>query len=118
MATSLTEKSSTGLDANLAGALSYLFVPAIVFLAIEKESQFVRFHAFQGLFLGLASIAATILLNILWFVPLFGWFVLPLYPLVGLIIFIAAVIALIKAFQGERFKLPVIGDLAEQQLAK
>lgn len=118
MATTLTEKSSTGLDANIAGALSYLFVPAIVFLAIEKDSQFVRFHAFQGLFLGLASIASVIAINILWLLPVLGWFALALYPLSALLFFVAWLISTIKAFQGERFKLPVLGDLAEQQVSK
>jgi uncharacterized membrane protein len=114
----VTEKSSTGLDANIAGALGYLFVPAIIFLAIEKDSRFVKFHAFQGLFLGLAWFVVMFALMFVGFLPFIRWFNLMFYPIAGIAFFIAWVFGIIKAFQGEMFKLPVIGDLAEQQLNK
>jgi uncharacterized membrane protein len=118
MATTVTEKSSTGLDANIAAALAYLGIPAVIFLAIEKDSQFVRFHSVQALLLALAWIVVWIALMIFGAIPFIGLLVIPIWFLAALGFFIIWVIALIKAFQGEKYKFPVIGDLAEQQARK
>jgi uncharacterized membrane protein len=118
MATTVTEKSSTGLDANIAAALAYLGIPAVIFLAIEKDSQFVRFHSVQALFLALAWVVVWVALMIIGSIPLFGLLAIPLGFLVMIGFFIIWIIALIKAFQGEKYKFPVIGDLAEQQVSK
>ncbi len=103
-----------GLSDNLAGLLAYLFIPAIIFLAMEpyNRNSFIRFHSFQGIFLGLASFVGRIVLI---FIPVIGWIILPFYEL---LIFVLCVISAIKAFQGNRWHVPVIGDLAEQQAAK
>jgi uncharacterized membrane protein len=104
-------QSSGGLATNLASALSYLFIPAIIFLAIEpyNRDRTVRFHAFQGLFLGIASIVGHIVLS---FIPIIGWIIMPFW---GLAIFILAVIAAVKAYGNSKFKVPVLGDMAEKQ---
>lgn len=105
-------KSSTGLDANLAAALSYLlgFITGIVFLVIEKENTFVRFHAMQSTitFAGL-----FVVMVVLGAIPILGWFLSLILWLASLIIWL---ILLIKAFQGEKFKLPLVGDIAERQV--
>jgi uncharacterized membrane protein len=105
--------SSKGND-NLMAAASYLlgFVTGIIFLLVEKDSKFVRFHAMQSTIL----FGGIFILNIvLGFVPLLGW-------LVGLILSFAAfvlwIVCMWKAFQGEMFKVPYVGDLAEKQLGK
>src|SRR6267154_2208035 len=66
--------TSGGLDQKIAGLLSYLFIPAIIFLAMEpyNRNPFIRFHAFQGLFLGLASFVGRIVLI---FIPVIGWMI-------------------------------------------
>ncbi len=101
-----------GMQDNLAGALAYLWIVAIIFLLIEpyNRNKFVRFHSFQALFLGLVSIAGHIVLGI---VPFIGWVILPFFSLA---IFIVAVICAVKAYGNQEFKLPVIGDLAAKQV--
>ncbi len=103
---------SGGLQNNLAGALAYLWIVAIIFLLIEpyNRNKFVRFHSFQALFLGLVSIAGHIVLGV---VPFLGWVILPFFSLA---IFVVAVICAVKAYGNQEFKLPVIGDLAAKQV--
>ena len=103
--------TSSGLNDNIAGLLSYLFIPAIIFLLIEpfNKNKFVRFHAFQGLFLGLVSFAGHIVLSI---IPVLGWVLIPFWTLA---IFVIAVIGAVKAYQNQKWKIPVIGDFAQKQ---
>jgi uncharacterized membrane protein len=104
-------KSSTGMDENVVGLLTYVFglVTGILFLIIEKESKFVRFHAFQSILIS----AVYIILNmVLGFIPIIGWLIsLLLSP----VFFILWLVLLYQAYQGKWFKLPVIGDFAEEK---
>lgn len=99
---------------NLLGAASYLlgFITGIIILLIEKQSKFVRFHAMQSTILFGGVFIANFALG---FIPILGW-------LVGLFLSLAAFILWIvlmwKAFQGELYKVPYVGELAEKQLAK
>lgn len=113
----VAEKSSTGLDANIAAALSYIPIVAIVFLVIEKGSRLVKFHAVQSLGLLVAWMVVWFALGILGMIPVLGWATLLLWPLVAIGMFVVWLIALLKAFKGEFWKLPMIGDIAEQQSA-
>jgi uncharacterized membrane protein len=108
-----SDASSTGLDRNLAAALTYLlgFVTGIVFLVIEKNSQFVRFHAMQSTLVFGALFIAQVVLNV---IPLLGW-VLSLFILFPLSVALWLVL-MYKAFMGEKFKLPFFGDLAESKI--
>lgn len=112
------EKSSTGLDTNIAGLLTYVagFITGIVFLVIEKDSKFVRFHAMQSVMTFVGLFIVNIAFTIASFVPFFGWiiglFSLFLLP-IGLILWI---VLMLKAYQGEWFKLPVVGDMAMKQV--
>lgn len=107
-----------GLADNVAGALAYVtIIPAIIFLVIEpfKNIKFVRFHALQCLFFAgmvfVVEVGLMILSVVLAFVE--GGFLLSLlFPLFGLGVFVAWLIMVIKAYQGNQFKLPVIGDMA------
>jgi uncharacterized membrane protein len=99
---------------NLMGAASYLlgFITGVIFLLVEKQSKFVRFHAMQSTIL----FGGIFIVNIaLGFIPILGW-------LVGLFLSFAAfilwIVCMWKAFQGEMYKAPFVGDLAEKQLAK
>ena len=111
----VSERSTTGLDANVAAALSYVlgFLTGIVFLVLEKDSSFVRFHAMQSLifFLGYA-VVTSVLWAVAW--PLMLLLALPLW----IVVIVVWVLLIVNAFQGHRIKLPFICDLAEQQVAK
>jgi len=100
------EKTSTGLDENIAGLLCYVlgWVSGIVFLLIEQDNKFVRFHAMQSIIVfGIVTVAGIIL----GFVPFIGW-------LVPAISFILWVVLMVKAYQGTRYKIPWAGNLAER----
>jgi uncharacterized membrane protein len=99
---------------NLMGAAAYLlgFITGIIFLVIEKENKFVRFHAMQSTIVSGSIFIVNIALG---FIPILGWI---LGVLLSLGSFILWIVCMWKAFQGEMFKLPYAGDLAEKQLAK
>ena len=112
-----------GLTDNVAGLLAYItFIPAILFLILEpyNKKPFVRFHSFQSIFLTIVyivcCIAVPILSLILAFVPILGHVIAGLLWLVVFAgFFIVWIVLLIKAYQGQMWKLPVIGDIAEKQ---
>jgi len=108
---------------NVAGMLAYVtIIPAILFLVIEpyNKSRFVRFHSFQNIFLHVGAlvlwIALFIISAVLAFIPILGHlvsFLLWMCLSVGLLI--VWIMLLLKANQGQMWKLPVIGDMAEKQ---
>jgi|SRR5687768_6007967 len=106
-------RSSTGLDTNLVAALAYLagFVTGIVLLIVEKNSRYVRFHAMQSTVFFVAVLVISVVINS---IPLLGAFLYAflLFPAVVII----WLVLMFKAYNGERFKLPVAGDFAEKQI--
>jgi uncharacterized membrane protein len=109
MALPHTEKTSTGFDANVAAALTYLvgFVTGIIFLLVEKENKFVRFHAMQSTLVFIGIVAVDILLQL---VPILGALIV-----IFIVIPVSAILWLLlmyKAYQGEEFKLPLVGQMA------
>ncbi len=110
--------AGSGLADNVAGMLAYVtIIPAIVFLVVEpyNKSRFIRFHSFQSIFFCVAWTVLWIALNIVAHIPLLGFLTLLIWPLVGLAGLVIWIILLLKANQGQMYKLPVIGDLAEKQ---
>ena len=106
-------KTSTGMNQNVAGLLCYIggWITGLIFFLLEKENRFVRFHAMQSIitFGGL-----SVLSMILSWIPILGWFfVVSVIPILWLILWI---LLMVKAYQGELFKLPVIGDIAEKNI--
>ena len=104
-------KTSTGMQPNLAALLSYLlgFITGIIFYVIEKENKFVRFHAMQSI---VTFGALFVLQMVLSFIPVIGWVLMPIVGIVSLVLWI---LLMLKAYQGENFKLPVAGEIAEKQ---
>lgn len=131
-------KSSTGMEPNLAAALSYIWIVGLIFFFIEKENRFIRFHAMQSVLYGLVWTVIMIVLgiiNAIIFVAFAAaasaagdaggaiglvislistliWLVVPLLYLGTLIL------AAVKAYQGKTFKLPIIGNIAEKIVNK
>ena len=109
---------TSGMADNVAGMLAYVtFIPAIVFLVTPpyNQSRFVRFHSYQSIFFCVAVTAIQIALSILTVVPFLIFVTAPLHALVALGALIVWIILLLKANQGQMFKLPVIGEMAEKQ---
>jgi uncharacterized membrane protein len=111
------------LSDHLLGALAYItFIPAIIFLLVEpfKRNRFIRFHSYQCIFLWVAGLLLAILLRLAFFVlfliPGLGQLIVLLTSMVvSLGCLILVIVLLVKALQGEMFKLPFIGDQAEKQ---
>jgi uncharacterized membrane protein len=118
--------AGTGLDENVAGLLSYVFgwVTGLIFFLIDKR-PFVRFHAAQAMVTFGAICVLYILLamfvgaSVMIGVGMIGTLItVAMYPLIGLASLIAWIMCMVKAYGGERFKLPFIGDLAEKFAGK
>lgn len=124
-------KTSMNLEENVAGLLCYLaaWITGIIFIAMEKENKTVKFHAWQSF---LTFLPLTIL-GWIFTGPLgisttgTGYWGIPVYTFspfyyVGLLIYALTVILwlilIITAYQGKKFKLPVVGDIAEKQAQK
>jgi len=111
--------TATGLTQNLAGALAYLLGPitGILFLVLEKENRFVRFHAMQSTVLCIIWFILNVALSFLAAVPVLGWIVGILTGLVlGLAGFILWLVLMWKAYQGEEWELPIIGAFVRKQM--
>ncbi len=95
-------KSSTGMEENVAGLLCYLvgWVTGLIFFLIEKDSQFVKFHAMQSII----TFGACVILG---FIPVIGW-------IIWILALVLWILLMVKAYQGQMFKLPGIGNLAEK----
>jgi uncharacterized membrane protein len=128
-----TTKSSTGLDENVAALLSYVFgwLSGLIFFLMEKDSRLVRFHAMQSI---LFNVLVAIVAFAAWIVTfvfviigaamgdtlgsIFGLLATLVWLVFSVGILIGWVMCLIKAFQSQYFKLPVIGNFAEKFSAK
>lgn len=104
--------SSLGLDENVAGALSYFLgvFTGVLFLLLEEKSNFVKFHAMQS---SILFIGVFVLNWVLGFIPVLSLILVPLVVLATVILWI---LLMMKAYQNEKFKLPVVGDIAEKKV--
>jgi uncharacterized membrane protein len=132
-------KSGVGLDQNVASAISYIWIVGLIFFFMEKENKFIRFHAMQSILYGISmsvlmivliiinvilaiivtavagtagSVVGSIVGLIVWLITALIWLVVPLLFLIGLIL------AAVKAYQGNMFKLPIVGNMAEKIVNK
>lgn len=137
-----TSQTGSGLDPKVAAALSYIWIVGLIFFFIEKENKFVRFHAMQSILFGIANsaimmvlaIVATILTVVFTIgaaaasaagsgglgaiVGLFVWLIWLLFWVLAMLFLVGLIFAAVKAYQGQKFKLPIIGNMAEKIVNK
>lgn len=103
------QRSSTGLDENVAAFFCYLFgfFTGIVFLVVEKKSSFVKFHAKQST---ITFLVLFVVMGVLSFIPLLNLLIIPIWILV----LILWLVLMVKALQGQRYALPIVGKMAEE----
>jgi uncharacterized membrane protein len=107
--TNIPPESSTNLAPRVAGLLCYLgvWISGIVFIVIEQKNKWVRFHAAQSIVtFGTLWISGMVLGNI----PYVKYFFSPAISILGIVLWI---VLMVKAYNGERFKVPFAGDIAE-----
>jgi uncharacterized membrane protein len=104
-------KTSSGLQENVAGLLCYVlgWITGIIFLIMENNNKFVRFHAVQSI---IVFGAYTVISLIFGWIPFIGWII---NILLGVTAFILWIFLMLKANQGLMYKLPIAGDIAEKQ---
>ncbi len=107
------QPASSGLSENVASGLSYVFgwLTGLIFYLIDKRPE-VRFHAMQSI------VFAVVAMLVGWIRLATSGFLSGLLWLVSLVFFFTWIFLMIQAFQGRHFKLPVIGDFAEQQAGR
>ena len=104
------DKTSIGLAENVAGLLCYVlgWISGFVFILIEQENKFVRFHAMQSIIVfGVISIVG----GVLSWIPFIGTF---FSLVISIVAFILWIVLMVKAYQGTRYKAPWAGDVAER----
>ena len=129
-----TQETGSGLDQNVAGALSYLFgvITGVIFFVVDKENAFVRFHAAQSIVLSIGafvvfaalSVISSIVTTVLFVgggstagFALFGLVSLLmtlLWSVVGLGLFVVWVYLMVRTYQGETVRLPLVAGFADR----
>lgn len=127
-----------GMDPKIAAAISYIWIVGVIFFILEKENKFVRFHALQSILFGVGNSIVMFLLAIIAIVlsiafgiggamvgggiesliSLLVGLMWLLFWLIGLLMFAGLIFAAVKAYQGQKFKLPIIGNIAENMVNK
>jgi len=105
-------KTSVELDENVAGLLCYVlgWISGLVFFLIEKKNKFVRFHALQSIIVfGVLTLASLVI----GWIPVIGWVIAWLIWVLAIVLWI---VLMVKAYQGEKFKLSWAGNLAEKNI--
>ena len=133
-----TPKSAVGLEPNIAAALSYIWIVGVIFYLLEKENRFLRFHAMQSILFGIANSLIMMVLAVIALVLTFAfgiggamiggtlgsivslliWLMWMLFWVIGLALFATLIFLALKAYQGQKFKLPIIGKMAENIVNK
>ncbi len=138
-----TSPTGTGLDPKVAAAISYIWIVGLIFFFIEKENKFVRFHAMQSILFGIANsvimmvlaIVATILTVVFTIggaaaatatgsggvgglASLLIGLIWLIFWLIAMVCLVGLIFAAVKAYQGQKFKLPIIGNMAEKIVNK
>lgn len=116
--------TTTGMDPKIAGVLCYLFgwISGLIFYLIEREDKTIRFHAMQSILLNAAVLiiwlVLTVVLGILALIPgvniLAAIIAIPAYLILWVGTVVIWIVLMVRAYQEEMWKLPVIGDISER----
>ena len=132
------QSGGTGLDPKVAAAISYIWIVGLVFYFIEKENKFIRFHAMQSILFGITNSVLMIVLMVVAVVLTFAfgiggamvgggmgtliqmlvWLIWLVFWLIAMVCLVGLILAAVKAYQGKKFKLPIIGNMAEKIVEK
>ena len=109
---SSSSETTMNLTPNVAGLLCYLFgwISGVVFLVMEQKNKWIRFHAAQSIIVFGFLCIISLITYVFWWLPLLHWILISIIWICG---FILWVLLMYKAYQGEYFKLPLVGDFAE-----
>jgi uncharacterized membrane protein len=118
----VTASPTAGLDENVAGLLCYIlgWVTGLIFFLIDKR-PFVRFHAAQSIGMSIGLFAIYVIIGVLFTMLHFmsmGFLALAIYPLLALLVFALWIFLMYKAYQHEKFMLPIIGPIAANMAGK
>jgi len=117
--------TESGLDENVAGALAYILglLSGLFFYVTEEDNEFVRFHAMQSILFSLVAFVGIWILNMILFSVFFSPTGFGAFGAISLVINLVSlasvgawIFLMFKAYNGERYKLPVLGDFAEQNI--
>jgi len=120
-------RRTSGLEPNIAAVLSYLVmippITPVIMLLLEKEDRYVRFHALQGLLLGLFAFLGILGLEMV--AQAIGFVSRPLEIILNIAIFLSGsgmfllwIYLLIRAYQAKSVKVPIIGDEAARRVLR
>jgi uncharacterized membrane protein len=122
------DSPTAGMDENVAGLLCYLFgwISGLIFLLIDKRS-FVRFHGAQAIALNIAFVVVwigfwivTLVLGFITAMMHFpiGFLMVFLLPVIAIGFVAIAILCMVKAYQHEKFKVPIIGNIVEKMIGQ
>jgi uncharacterized membrane protein len=112
VANTTSGKSSLNMDENIESLLCYVgwYITGIIFLVLEKKNRNVKFHAWQSI---ITSAALIIIAGIFSLIPLIGWFIA---WAAGVLSFILWIVLMVKAYNKEKWLVPIIGDIIEKNI--
>ena len=129
VAAPVAASATEGIEENVAGLLCYIFwwISGLIFLLIDKR-PFVRFHAAQDIAFNIAmciigfafwivAFVITAITTAIFHIP-FGFLTFLLWPVMGIAFFGTWIFLMYKAYNHERFKLPIIGDMVEKMVGQ
>ncbi|KKL06751.1 hypothetical protein LCGC14_2592920 [marine sediment metagenome] len=122
--TKVDAETSSGLEPNLAALLAYLFgwISGLIFYLIETKNKYVRFHALQSILFSIAYFVVFFVIgtifSVLGSMPGAGLLFASLGGLFSMVFgigfFVVWIMLMVKAYKGEKWLLPIIGDIAEK----
>ncbi len=92
--------------------LACIPIVGLILLFVEKDDQFVRYYAAQFTIVGAAGMVLPIVMGILAVIPVLGWIIACMAPLVSLAVLVLVIMGMVKANSGEKWEIPFIGEYA------